>query len=253
MTLPAIIILVVGAAATAWLGYVLARFNARRRRVIRCALKATTPDLEEIYAAIEALGSEPPNGYILARTNLHAPSDQLIVPLLGAEPFPWCQKQIEITVGNEVSFKIVASPTVASPQFLGKVYRPVAVPRHKTKSGSKQRNIFEPNRYFKQSERLRKALLAICPDDPEALLSYLLCAGRESFEFEPIDQARIGTSPAWVQDPQYPTCLSCRAPLKLILQVPGAVLSRSSFHRGTFFLFGCTKHPENTQSLGQFT
>ena len=229
------------------------RFNVRRRRVIRCVQEATDPDLEEIYAAIEAIGSEPPNGYVLARTNRRASSEQLVVPLLGIEPSPWRQRQVEIVVGKEVNFSVVELTTITSPQLLGKVYRPVAVPRHKTKTGRKHRNVFEPSRYFEQSERLRNALMAICPDDPVAVLSYLLCAGRESFEFEPIDQARIGTSPAWVQEPEYPACPICRARLTLILQVPGPILSRSSFHRGTFFLFGCAKHPENTQSLGQFT
>lgn len=41
--------------------------------------------------------------------------------------------------------------------------------------------------------------------------------------------------------------------VQLVLQLPGTVISSKSFHRGTFYLFGCARHPEQTKSLGQFT
>lgn len=92
-----------------------------------------------------------------------------------------------------------------------------------------------------------------CPENPHGLLAYLLCAGRESYEFEPIDQARVGTSPSWVQDPQHQLCPQCQRRMSLILQLPGTLLSHQAYHRGTFFLFGCPTHPTETSSLGQFT
>ncbi len=209
--------------------------------------------LERIYVAIEALGSEVPTGYVLARTNRTTADDRLLIPLTGLKaPTPWVALEVEIRVAREVTFSF-SSPTVKEPQLLGKIFRPVAVPRSLTKSAAKARNTFDPSRYLASSEELRNALAAACPDNPLGLLAYLLCAGREGFEFDPIDQARIGTTPSWVQDPEHQTCPQCGRRMTLVLQLPGTVLSRKAFHRGTFFLFGCMSHPSETKSLAQFT
>lgn len=113
--------------------------------------------------------------------------------------------------------------------------------------------MFSPGDYVARSPALLDALTALCAAYPRELLAFLLCVGRESFEFEPIDQGRIGTTPAWVQDPEYPTCDHCRKRMQLIVQLPGMVISEKAFHRGTFFLFGCPVHPHHTKQLGQFT
>ena len=83
------------------------------------------------------------------------------------------------------------------------------------------------------------------------LLSYLLCAGLDSFEFEPIDQARIATYPAWAQSPEHRTCNTCRAPMILIVQVPGTLISANDL--GIHYLLGCRAHPDQTEAVTQFT
>jgi hypothetical protein len=155
-------------------------------------------------------------------------------------------------VSEEVAFNIVEGAT-AETLLLGNVYRPVQVPRHKAKRSAKVRNAFSPEKYLANSPALRKALEEVCPEYPAELLAYLLCIGSESFEFEPINQARIGTSPAWVQDPSHPSCDQCGKRMQLILQLPGTTISKKALHRGTFYLFGCTRHPDQITSLGQFT
>lgn len=249
----ALLFVALGTAAVMWLAVVLLRFNLRRRSVIRCAETASEADLERVYTVVEALGTESPSGYVLARTNRVAPDERLLVPLLGpAAPSPWAGQQVEVTVAKDVVFSL-GQTTVAEPQLLGCIYRHVAVPRRLTKSGKKARNVFDPKRYYADSPDLRMALSAICPKFPEDLLAYLLCAGRQSHEFEPIDQARVGNSPAWVQAPEHQICPVCGRRMTMILQLPGTLLSRKAFQCGTFFLFGCDRHPEQTKSLGQFT
>jgi hypothetical protein len=142
---------------------------------------------------------------------------------------------------------------MTEPMLLGRVYRLVRVPRHQTKNSTKQRNAYSSQQYIAKNPALLSALGDVCRKYPDDLLSYLLCVGRESFEFEPIDQVRIGTSPAWVQDPEYPICDDCKKRMRLVLQLPGTLVSKKSFHRGTFYLFGCATHPHQTKSLGQFT
>lgn len=253
MTIPFLIVSTVVAAVGTWLAVVLVRFNRRRRRVIESANKLDHSSLERIYTAIEAIGSEEPNGYILARTNRTTADARLLVPLTGiVAPSPWVGQEVEIHLAKDVRFSL-GGAQVNEPQLLGKIFRPVAVPRRLTKSGAKARNTFEPGRYLAGSVDLRTQLEAACPEDPQGLLAYLLCAGRQSHEFDPIDQARIGTSPSWVQDAEQHLCPVCKQRMALILQVPGTMLSRKAYHRGTFFFFGCPSHPTQTSSLGQFT
>jgi hypothetical protein len=150
-----------------------------------------------------------------------------------------------------VQFRFVDT-TEQLTQLLGRQYRAVAVPRVRIKSG-KARNRFNPKQYLKDNAELEEKLARICPQYPAELLSYLLCAGQESFEFEPIFQARIGTSSAWVQEPEFKYCPRCDKRMALILQVPGSLIHPKRFHSGTFFQFGCKAHPDQTASLGQFT
>lgn len=235
------------------LAVVLVRFNRRRLYICRCAAAATPEQLERIYTHVEKTGGVAANGYVLARTNITVDETRCLIPVPKDLPdFPWAGKVIEATVAKEVKFQFVEA-AAAAPSLLGHLYRPVLVPRHKTKSSSKERNTFSPERYVASSTELSEALGAVCPMYPTELLSYLLCVGRASFEFEPIDQARIGTSPAWVQDPEQQTCDECNRRMRLVLQMPGTVLSTKAFHRGTSYLFGCLIHPHQTKTLGQFT
>jgi len=248
-----LVVALVAGAAVAALAVVLVRFNLKRRHVLGCAATATAEQLERIYVLVEQQGSVPASGYVLARTNRRTSETRCLVPVPAEiRELPWAGRVIEATVSNGVDFRFVTS-TASEPTLLGCVYRPVRVPRHRTNSSGKERNTFAPERYVASSAELLTALTVMCPRYPTELLSYLLCVGRESFEFEPMDQARIGTSPAWVQSAEHQTCDECHQRMQLVLQLPGTVISSKSFHRGTFYLFGCAKHPEQTKSLGQFT
>lgn len=253
MSLLAAIGTVAISAAILAVAVVVVRFNRKRLYVCRCAEAATPEQLERIYTLVEQTGTVGANGYVLARTNLTTSETRCLVPIpKDPAEFPWGGKVIEATVATEVKFQFVDS-AVAAPCLLGHVYRLVQVPRRKIKNSAKERNTFSPGRLAAGSIELSEALGVVCPKYPLELLSYLLCVGRASFEFEPIDQGRIGTSPAWVQDPEHQTCEECNKRMHLVLQLPGTVLSTKAFHRGTFYLFGCLIHPHRTKTLGQFT
>lgn len=240
-------------AAVAALAVALVRFNRKRLHIARCASSASSAQLEHIYTLVEKLGTVSAVGYVLARTNRLSAETRCLVPVPNElEGFPWAGRVIEAKVSKDVDFQFVQADVV-EPTLLGHVYRLVRVPRHQTKGSAKERNTFSPERYVGGSPALVSALEVVCPEYPQELLSYLLCVGRNSFEFEPIDQARIGTGPAWVQDPAHQTCEECKKRMKLVLQLPGTVLSEKAFHRGTFYLFGCVSHPHRTKTIGQFT
>jgi hypothetical protein len=164
--------------------------------------------------------------------------------------FPWSDRCVEIITSPEVTFRF-ADEHVLETRLGGRVFRAVRVPRVKTLSG-KLRNVYSPQRNLAINDALAAALREVCPEAPDGLLSYLLCVGRESFEFEPIDQARIGATPAWVLAEEWPSCDQCNRRLSLIVQIPGGLLS-SRHAAGTFCWLGCKRHTENTQTIEQFT
>lgn len=245
-------ILALSAAAVA---LAIAILRARRKclSIVRCAAAATPAQLDQIYTLVERTGTVAANGYVLARTLLRSEETRCLVPIpKDLADFPWAGQVIEITADEQVRLRFVETQ-VAAPTLLGQVYRPVEVPRHQTRNASKSRNSFAPERLVARSPELLAQLRVLSPRYPVELLSYLLCVGRASHEFEPIDQVRIGSSPAWVQDPEPQRCDVCGQRMRLVLQIPGTVISRSAFHRGTFYLFGCASHPDQTKTLGQFT
>ncbi len=157
---------------------------------------------------------------------------------------------ISAEVGSDVGFRL-SSSNASEPILRGEVYRIIPVPRKATKSG-KARNQFSPSKYVANNPDLLTALAAVCPRYPVELLAYLLAAGGETFEFDPMFQARIGGSPSWVQDAEFPNCSECKKRMSLILQLPGSMLPGKKLPEGTFFFFGCSEHPENTKTVEQF-
>jgi hypothetical protein len=246
-----VLLAIVGAGVTA-LALSIVWFNIKRKRIMRAAARATPAELETIYALVEASGSADSTGFVLGRTNTTADDPSCVVEIPATmTDFPWAGRSFHVEAAQDVQFR--ASETTGSGiRLLGRVYRPVAVPREKLASG-KERNRFNPRLYVRSSSILRDSLVRICPEHPEDLLSYLLCAGQDSFEFEPINQARIGTSAAWIQDPEFQYCDQCRKRMILVLQIPGTLVHRKAFHSATFYLLGCKSHPDRTASVKQYS
>ena len=238
--------------AFAALTFLIIRFNIKRIHIIRAASRATPEQLEGVYRLVEECGTEAPHGFVLGRTNdtVADPSCRIAIP--GQfEDFPWAGGTIAVETGTEIRACFTAD-SVPSTQLLGRKYRVVAVPRIVSRDG-KKKSLFAPARLVKLNNTLASSLATICPTYPSELLAYLLSAGLASFEFDGIHQARIGTSPAWIQDPEFPSCEQCRKRMALIVQLPGTLLHKKGFHRGTFYLFGCKEHPDKTQSVTQYT
>ena len=242
----------VGLGIACCLGFVLVRFNLKRLRIIRAAAAATNEQLEEIYRLIGASGSQRASGFVLGRLNEAADDASYTVAIpRELEEFPWAGMIIAVEVDTDVQFRVL-DQSYRKTQLQGQKYWPVSVPTVLLKSG-KVRNQFSPSQYVKGNKQLQEELASICPEYPIDLLAYLLCVGGSSFEFEPIDQVRIGTSAAWVQVPEFQYCDHCKKRMALILQLPGTLLHNKAFHEGTFYLFGCKKHANQTCTVSQFS
>jgi hypothetical protein len=225
--------------------------NRKRRYIIRCAEDASPEQLEAIYHQIESCGGETPACAILARTNARSGGvEDLSIPV---PPYvqPWAGRVISAEGGGiDLAFRFSSSR--ASPAIVrGKQYRIVPVLRQRTKSG-KPRNQYSPKKYMSNNPDVLRPLQAVCSRYPAELLGYLLATGCDSFECEPTDQTRIGGSPSWVQDPEFPKCGVCQKSMSMILQLPGSLLPGKPSPEGMFFFFGCATHPEETKTDAQF-
>lgn len=246
-----IILAGIGGVVVVVLAIALIRFNRKRLHIIRCAHDASADQLEAIYSQIGQIGNEAPSCAVLARTNRPSANEgdwHLTVPSFVE---PWAGRSITVEAGRDVTFRF-GQPSSVEPVLRGQIYRVVPVPRRTTKTG-KARNQFSPNQYVAGNPELLRALENVCPAYPTDLLSYLLAIGVETFEFDPMFQARLGGSPSWVQDAEFPECDECRKRMNLVLQLPGTLLPGRPLPRGTFYFFSCARHPEKTKTVAQFT
>jgi hypothetical protein len=247
------IVAVVVLAALGAFAATIVNFNIKRVRVIRAAEGIPDSQLEAIYQLVESAGTEPSSSYVLGRTNRPAPDAAHAIELpqeIG--DVPWAGRQIVIqAAGDEVSFGFTPHDGHGT-RLAGRMFRVVRVLQARSKAG-KPRRIFSPARYVAASPALKDALEGAFSRDPTGLLSYLLCTGRDSFEFDEINQARIAASPVWVQNPETPACDRCRRRMQLIVQVPGSMIAAGPGHEDAFYLFGCPSHPDVTRTIGQRT
>ena len=228
---------------------VLIRFNRKRLHIIKRAASATDAQLERVYRAIESKNGEPPTCAVLGRTNRTAPSASAVIPI-PEYVRPWAGKSIVVTNTDKVALSLSDAPATEA-TIAGKVFRLLQIPRQQTKTG-KSRNQFSPKRYIAANAELMAALTDVCPRYPGELLAYLLSAGMDSFEFDPINQARIGGSPSWIQDAEFVNCSHCKKRMGLVLQLPGTLLPGKTNMRATFYLFGCPTHTEQTTTVVQY-
>jgi len=234
------------------LAAVLVPFNVKRRHIIKAARSASDEQLDAIYRLVDTLAPEKASAGVLAFTNRRVTNDTNIIHIPSwLDRCPWSEKTIVIDVTPKPIARLIYEPVVES-QFAGKAFRAVKVPRTTSRTG-KAKNLFSPKRYLTGNAELRAALAAVCPRHPESLLAFLLCSARESFEFDPINQARIGGSPAWIQNPDPPTCAACAKKLRFIAQVPGPLLSAERLSNSTFYVFGCVMHQDTLEMVEQFT
>lgn len=226
----------------------LVQFNVKRLHIIRKARAATEAQLERIYIQLEKIGTEPPVCAILGRTNGEATESSICSIPVPSFVEPWGGRIITGDSETDVTFGITDVGTQQT-VLQGKLYRVIPVPRKKTKTG-KQQNQFACSKHLTNNHELVSALSDVCPRYPKELLSYLLSPGTESFEDG--EQVRIGGSPQWVQEAEFPNCPICKKRMGLILQLPGSLLPSKPLPEGTFYFFGCREHIAETTTVGQF-
>jgi len=237
------------AAVVAWL-VVAAVQHSRKRHAVEKALAQATPEqISRIVDLAGSIGTEPSVGGVLVETDERASGQTVISIPENIHDFPWVGQSVFLTFDPEPAFSL-SEESVAHTLICGRVYRYMAVPRIKTKTG-KLRNVFDLTRYPKLNPELSSAVAKVCEDYPQATLSAILWNGNLDSP-EPVDQLRIGTSAAWMQEPEWQYCGNCGKRMRLIVQFPGPCTEQKDYRDCTLYFFGCAAHPLETNSVVQF-
>ena len=235
----------VGLAAT------IARFNIKRRYIAECFARATEQEVEAIFQLIEASSVVQPTACVLCRSKKTGADKTNIITIPSwLASFPWAGRSA--LIGGDGAVNLREDGRDGASQLAGHFLRPLRVPRVQTKSG-KTRNVYSPNRYMALNRELTAHLSRLCERYPAEMLTYLLCPINESFEYEPLEQIRIAGSPAWTQVAEFPRCRVCAKPLMLILQFPGILTAVRNLREATFYVFACSRHTDEYETVTQFT
>lgn len=225
--------------------------HRRKRRIVAEALSKASPEqVSRIISLVESIGTEPPVGGLLVGTGEQQSGQTSISIPECIHDFPWAGQTVFLSFDPDPVFSLSEGSTDCT-HTGGRVYRYVPVPRIKTKSG-KLRNVFSLPRFVDLNSELLPALADICEKHPMETLSAILWNG-ELDPPEPVDQLRIGTSAAWMQEPEWQYCGKCRKRMRLIVQVPGPCTGEKRLQESTLYLFGCNDHPNETKSVAQFS
>lgn len=240
------------AIAAGLLAFVIAAAKqSRKRRAVEQFLAQASPEqTSRIKKLVESIGTEPSVGGLLVDSGERENGVTSISIPEGIHDLPWAGKSVKFSFSPEPIFS-VSEENSGRTLIGGRVYQYMAVPRIKTKSG-KLRNVFDLARYTELCPELLPLLKEISEDYPIETLSAILWNG-ELGPPEPVDQLRIGTSTAWMQQPEWQYCEICRKRMKLIVQVPGPETGEKTYRESTLYLFGCNDHPHETKSLAQFS
>lgn len=245
-----IVIAVPVAAGLAWLAVGILRYNLERRTVRSLADAMPPKQRERIFALVEAIGTSPSKGYIGVMRDAPEPSGRLRLRLPdGLADFPWGGMAVDVLAADReapspVEFSL-SSQTVAAQSSDEQPIRWVAVPFITAGENERGQSVFSIDRYVRLSRALAGELNELYAKNPQALLAQLLSADGRLSAAEPFDQLRCGVSAAWIQSPRFHKCPTCRRPMRLIIQVPGALLGRR-LAEGSFYHFGCPTHPDQS-------
>jgi hypothetical protein len=229
----------------------IVRFNIKRRYIAECFARATEQEVEAIFQLIELSSEVPPTACVLCRSKRRGADKTNIITIPSwLASFPWAGRAASI--GGDGAVNLREDGSDGSSQLAGHFLRPLRVPKVQTKSG-KARNVYSPKRYIALSPELTDHLSRMCERYPAEMLTYLLCPINESFEYEPLEQIRIAGSPEWAQMAQFPRCRVCAKPLMFIFQFPGMLTAVRNLREATFYVFGCSRHTDEYETVTQFT
>ena len=112
------------------------------------------------------------------------------------------------------------------------------VPRRVTKKG-KERNVYDRRELLKYSSELKDLVTRLYPESPGGLLEQILPK-------ETSGLGKIGGTPSWQQDPEFPRCEICGKYMVLIMELSEEAIAEKG--DWVHYFFGCRTHPDSTAS-----
>lgn len=251
LAIPVIVIVAVFVISLSWLVFVVHKHKQTLKNIRQLIDNANETDINSIYEALGNMAGESSHSYIVGRTNAIAKidGDMIILPQ-AFHGMPWAGKAVHINAGPQTTM-FIKENNAEQTQLGGRVYVSIPVPSFTDESGRGYMQ-YSPYKWLGQSEALTHAVAQISSSQAEKILSYLVTPAKEDFAYEPAYQVRIGDGISWVQKPVKPTCEVCGERMSFILQCPGSLLNNKDTQQATFYLFGCTDHPDQTECVTQY-
>lgn len=243
------VILAIVLVGATWLAILIVRNHREWKKAKGVVDALSERELEKIRVLIEQIGTVPSKGYVgLVRASRETAGRLSVTLPDDLADFPWRGKVVEAVAApgksEPVEFSIHEPPAQRGADEQP-VFRWLAIPVIRVGQKQRAQNVFALDRYVSLSTPLRETLNELHPENPKLLLSLILSADGQHHSSEPFDQLRCGLPAGWIQSPRFHKCPACRRPMRLILQVPGALL-KSRVAEGCFYLFGCPSHPDQT-------
>jgi hypothetical protein len=238
---------------SAWLGPIIVQ-DIREKKAVKAAVDSLSEDKKaELFRLIETAGNAPSKGVIglLVPDDLDQAQIAIVLPS-NAPDYPWSEKLLTVAPAFDrknwpwppINFSITDFAGSSVPSRY-RVDRYCTIPAFQRANAKKASSVFSVERMLQLSPQLREQAVSIHPENPHRFLAALLSPNGKWEHRNGYDQVRLGLSAQYLQEYRHHKCTQCNRPLKLIIQMPGAMVHRR-LGDGTAYLFGCPSHPDIT-------
>jgi hypothetical protein len=234
-----------------WLGPIIIRDRSEVRAIKQAIDALPSEERDSLFDLIENLGNAPSRGGVglFQPDNPNLSQVALKLPVAGQE-YPWAGLFVTICAveGGKawppVAFTL-ADIAPLEQQSRYKLDRYVVVPAYQSPTAKKASSVLSIDRYLKLSPCLKARVDELYPENPTRFLARLLSPNGKWEHGSGYDEVRFGLSAQYLQEYRLHKCNKCKRPMKLIVQMPGGMIT-SRLGDGTAYLFGCPSHPDET-------
>jgi hypothetical protein len=236
-----------------WLGPIIVT-EIKATRAAKAAVESLSEnDKANLFQLIEGLGNAPSKGAIglLVPDDLEQIKVAFILPQ-SVPDYPWEGDLVTVSPAFDrnnwpwppIKFE-VSQPVAPSTLSRYRVTRFCAIPAHQTPKAKKASSVLSIDRMLKLSPQLLSEAKRLHAENPTLFLATLLSPNGKWRHGNGYDEVRIGLSPQYLQEYRHHKCPKCRRPMRLIVQIPGAMIHRR-LAEGTAYLLGCPSHEDET-------
>jgi hypothetical protein len=207
-------------------------------------------DKNNVYRLISSYSQQPQNSCFLVQID-YSDNANNIISIPNDIDSIWGGRSYQIIFNEQPKnpeIEVQEIPFQSNFSFLGKKkYLPILVPRIKMKNG-KMQNTWSSKNLLSRNPKLKSYINSLIKEQQVDLLTSIICDRPIlNNHYEPIFQVRIGSGISWIQGPQYPKCNTCKKKMNFIFNLPGDISGKKGYGEFVYYIFSCSKHPDNLE------